>query len=378
MKIAVNTRLLLKNKLEGIGWFTYEVLKRIVKQHPEHEFHFIFDRPYDKEFIFADNVITHHIGPQSRHPVLWYLWFEWSVPLLLKRIKPDVFISPEGYLPLKSKMPMLNVMHDIAYEHYPDTVPNLVSKYYRRYFPLFAKKADLVATVSEFSKKDIVKYYNIPEEKIKVVYNGINEIFAPVSESVKEQTRAKWSAGKPYFLFVGGLYPRKNLANLMLAFDKFKQQHASDIKLLLVGKKAFGAEELENIHSGLKFKDDVVFLGRINSNEELNNIISASIAMTYVSVFEGFGIPCLEAMRCGTAVITSDTSSLPEVCGDAAVYVDPFSIESIAEGMERVVNNPELRIELIEKGKMQAAKFNWDRTASLMWDAIMEVVQPPQ
>jgi glycosyltransferase involved in cell wall biosynthesis len=378
MKIAVNTRLLLKNKLEGIGWFTYEVLKRMVLDHPEHEFHFIFDRPYDKDFIFADNVIPHHIGPQSRHPFLWYLWFEWSVPYLLKRIKPDIFISPEGYLPLKSKVPMLNVMHDIAYEHYPETVPGMVSKYYRRYFPLFARKADLVATVSEFSKQDLVKYYNIPEEKICVVYNGINENFGLVSDAVKEQTRAKWSGGKPYFMFVGGLYPRKNLANLMLAFDKFKQQHTSDIKLLLVGKKAFGAEELERIHKELRHKDDVIFTGRVNSNEELNHIISASIAMTYVSVFEGFGIPCLEAMKCGTAVIASDTSSLPEVCGEAAVLVDPFSIASIAEGMERLVKDPDLRKELIRKGEEQARKFNWERTAGLMWKAVMDIAQPPQ
>lgn len=140
MEIAVNTRLLLKNKMEGIGWFAYETLKRITQQHPEHHFYFIFDRPYADEFIFADNVTPIIIRPQSRHPVLWYIWFEISVRNLINRLKPDIFVSPEGYLPLRTNIKTLNVIHDIAYEHYPETVPYLVGKYYRYFMPKFAKK----------------------------------------------------------------------------------------------------------------------------------------------------------------------------------------------------------------------------------------------
>ncbi len=370
MKIVVNTRLLLKNRMEGIGWFAFETLKRITQQHPEHTFYFIFDRPYSNEFVFADNVKPIVISPPARHPILWYLWFEWSLPNVLKVIKPDVFVSPEGYLTLRTDIPQVNVMHDIAYEHYPETVPWLVRKYYRYYFPKFARKAKVVATVSEFSRQDIIKYYQIPAEKIKVVYNGINENFHEVPETEKLQTRQKWSSGKPYFVFVGGLQPRKNLQKLIEAFIIFKERSASDFKLLLVGKSAYKSNELEAFSRQSIYAEDIIFTGRVESQAELNKIISASYAMTYVSVFEGFGIPCLEAMKCGTAVITSNTSSMPEVCGDAALYVDPHNIESIADGLFKLASDKNLREELIVLGKIQSQKFSWQKTADMFYAII--------
>jgi glycosyltransferase involved in cell wall biosynthesis len=374
MRIAVNTRLLLKNRMEGTGWFAYECLKRITAAHPEHEFHFIFDRPFDTSFVFSENVKPHYIGPPARHPLLWYIWFEFSLPYLLRKIKPDIFLSPESYIPLKTKIPALAVMHDIAYEHYPETVPKLVGRYYRYFFPRFAAKAKLIATVSSYSKQDIVSYYKVPENKVRVVYNGCDESFREISEEEKTATRLKWSDGKSYFMFVGGLYPRKNLKRLIQAFELFKETDQEGTKLLLVGKKAFQAEELEEARDKSPFRQDIIFIGRVEGQKELNSIISASIALTYVSVFEGFGIPCIEAMRCGTAVIASDTSSMPEVCGEAAFYIDPFSIESIAEGMKAVSIDPLLRNDLIEKGQQQYRKFSWDKTAELLWSAAEELL----
>jgi glycosyltransferase involved in cell wall biosynthesis len=375
MIIAVNTRLLLKNKMEGIGWFAFETLKRITVQHPEHHFYFIFDRPYDDSFIFSDNITPLVIGPQSRHPFLWYIWFHWSLALVLRRIKPDLFLSPEGYICLKTNVKTINVMHDIAYEHYPETVPALVKSYYKHFFPMFAKRADRIATVSQYSKNDIVQTYRVSPDKISVVYNGCNEDYQPVSEITKTATRQKWSSGKPYFAYVGSINPRKNIKNLLLAFDAFKIENTSDIKLLLVGKKGFGGDELDKLLSGLNAKTDIHFLGRVEDVQEVKNIISASIALTYISVFEGFGIPCLEAMRCGTAVITSNTSSMPEVCGEAAIYIDPFSVESIKEGMKKITGEPESRQDLITKGFEQAKKFSWQQTADLLWGMVEEVVK---
>jgi glycosyltransferase involved in cell wall biosynthesis len=189
-----------------------------------------------------------------------------------------------------------------------------------------------------------------------------------------EITRQKWSGGKPYYIYVGGINPRKNINNLLLAFDKFKTDSQSDIKLLLVGKKGFGFEETEKALNHLKSKYDIKFLGRIEDSYEVNKLISASIAMTYVSVFEGFGIPCLEAMRCGTAVITSNTSSMPEVCGDAALYVDPLSIESISGALKTLSANAELRQSLVEKGAVQSQKFSWQKTTDLLWEMIEECI----
>ena len=138
MKIAVNTRLLLKNKLEWIGWFSTETLKRITTQHKEHQFYFIFDRKYDDAFIFSDNITPVVIPPQARHPVLYYIWFENSIPRLLKKLQPDLFFSPDGYLSLTTKVRSMNVFHDLNFEHYPADLPFSERTYYRHFFPLYA------------------------------------------------------------------------------------------------------------------------------------------------------------------------------------------------------------------------------------------------
>ncbi len=157
MRIVVNTRLLLKDRLDGIGWFTYETMKRITESHSGHEFIFLFDRPYDREFVFAENVKPVVIGPPARHPVLWYLWFERSVMRALKKEEADVFVSPDGYLPLKSNVPSVSVIHDINFLHRPGDLPFSSRWYYNHYFPKFAAKASMIGTVSEYSKADICR-----------------------------------------------------------------------------------------------------------------------------------------------------------------------------------------------------------------------------
>ncbi|MBU2466725.1 MAG: glycosyltransferase, partial [Bacteroidetes bacterium] len=168
IRIAVNTRLLIKNKLEGIGWFTYENLRRIVKNHPEVDFYFFFDRSPDQEFIFGKNVTALVLQPPARHPFLFVLWFEWSVNRALKQLKPDLFLSPDGYLSLRNNTPDLAVIHDLNFEHFPKDLPFLVRWYYRWFFPRFARKASRIATVSNFSKNDIFKQYGVPLSDIDV------------------------------------------------------------------------------------------------------------------------------------------------------------------------------------------------------------------
>ncbi len=138
MRIAVNTRLLLKGKLEGIGWFTYQTLERMVRDHPEHEFIFFFDRPYDPQFIFASNVTPVVVHPQARHPILFYIWFEWRIPHLLRKYKADLFLSPDSYMSLSTKVPTCLVIHDLAFEHYPEHFVLSHRLYWRHFSPLFA------------------------------------------------------------------------------------------------------------------------------------------------------------------------------------------------------------------------------------------------
>jgi glycosyltransferase involved in cell wall biosynthesis len=373
LKIAVNTRLLLPDKLEGIGWVAYETLKRITRAHPEHEFFFIFDRQWDERFIFSDNVTPIKTGPQARHPFLYYLWFEHSIPRVLKKIKADLFLSPDAYLSIRTKVPSIPIFHDLNFEHYPRDLPFLERKYYRHFFPKYAHKAERIVTVSEFSKKDIVNLYDVSPDKIEVVYNGVNEDFIPLDKHIKEETRQKLTEGLPYFIFVGALHPRKNLSRLFRAFDYFKEQHRTDIKLLVVGNKKYWTKDIRDSFDGMKYKDEVVFSGRMTS-EDLHRAVASALAMAYVSYFEGFGLPIIEAFCCETPVITSNVTSMPEVAGDAALLVDPFSVKSIAEGLEKVALDPEMRKDLVEKGKTRRELFTWKRSAEQLWSVVENVL----
>jgi glycosyltransferase involved in cell wall biosynthesis len=374
MKIAINTRLLLKDKLEGIGWFTYETLSRITRQHKEHEFYFIFDRPFSEQFIFSENIQPVVVFPQARHPFLYYLWFEYSIPRILNKIKPDLFLSPDGYLSLSTNIKSLQVIHDLNFEHYPHDLPYFELKYYSYFFPRFARRADRIATVSQYSKSDIMKLYNIPSWKIDVVYNGASDSFKPLPENERKRVMEKWTEGKPYFVFVGALHPRKNLVNLFKAFDSFSNSKSEGIKLLIVGEKMWWTNDIRQAYESMKHKDKVIFSGRLGFGE-LTKVVASALALTYVSNFEGFGIPIMEAFYAGTPVITSNVTSMPEVAGDAALLVNPFSVESISDALLSISSDENLRKLLIEKGNVRKTMFTWQQSADRLWQSVEKTVQ---
>jgi glycosyltransferase involved in cell wall biosynthesis len=373
VKIAVNTRFLIKNKLEGIGWFTYETMKRIVKEHPEHEFWFFFDRNFHKEFVFADNVKPIIVPPPARHPILWYIWFEYQVTRILKHIKPDIFVSTDGFLSTRTNTPQLSVIHDINFAHNPQDIPYITRNYYNKWFPRFANKASRIATVSEYSKNDISSTYNISPNKIDVLYNGANELYVPIMDFQKKIIKTKYSQGEDYFIFVGALHPRKNVPGLLSAFELFKNKTNSSIKLIIVGEAMFLTDAIKKVYNRMKHRDDVVFTGRLEASE-LRYLMAAALALTFVPYFEGFGIPVLEAIYCQIPVLASNTTSIPEVGGEGALYVNPHSIDSISSGMIEIYTNEQLRDKLIEKGKLQKEKFSWQQTASKLWNSIEQTI----
>jgi len=374
MVIAVNTRLLLKGKLEGIGWFTYETLKRMTLNHPEHEFIFIFDRPYNQDYVFAENVEPVVVGPPTRHPVLWYLWFDYRIPKVLKKYKADVFLSPDGYLSQRTDVPQLGVIHDINFVHRPDDLPWLKAKYYNHYFPRFARIAKRLSTVSFYSKEDISRSFKVDYDKIDVVYDGINQIFEPISEEEKIKVRNKYTGGADYFLFVGALHPRKNVSGLLRAFDAFKSVDGKSTKLVIVGGQMHKTGDIFETFENMRFKKDVVFTGRVPTSE-LHDIFGGALALTFVPFFEGFGIPVVEAMSAGIPVICSNTTSIPEVGGNAVLYADPLKIDQITDAMLKIEKDAELRQELIQKGFIQKDKFSWDETARLLWMSVEKALQ---
>ncbi|MFN3918217.1 MAG: glycosyltransferase family 4 protein [Flavobacteriales bacterium] len=368
MNIAINTQLLIKDKLEGIGWFEYETLKRITKANPQHNFFFIFDRKWDDSFIFSENVTPLKTSVPSRHPFLWYYRFHIEIPQLLKKHKIDLFYSPDGWnVPKKYKS--IIALHDLNFWHFPDNLPGLTSRYYKKYFPRYAKDAKRIVTVSEYSKHDIVDSFSIDPKVVDVVYNAASEVFTPLNTEDKNKAKAKFSKEQDYFAFVGALNPRKNLQSLMLAFDKFCQQSNPNINLVIAGEAMFENTSFKKAYQALEYKNRVHFANRLK-REDVALLIGGAKALLLPSKFEGFGIPIVEAMNCDVPVLTSNTSCMPEIAGDAAYFVNPLSIESITLGLSELYHNDALRNSLIEKGKIQRKKYSWNKTAELLWQSI--------
>jgi glycosyltransferase involved in cell wall biosynthesis len=373
MKIAVNTRFLLPDYLEGYGYFVFEVFKHLTNKYPEHQFIFIFDRPFDSRFVFSSNITPVVVGPPARHPLLWKYWYDVKIPSILKKHKADVFVSVDGICSLKTSIPQSLVIHDIAFLHYPSHIKRSHLYFFRKYIPRFLQKASSIATVSEFSKKDILTHYKTEAEKINVVYSAAKEVFEPVSAEVAAATKKKYTDGTEYFLYIGAIHPRKNLVNLLKAFSIFKKRLKSNMKLVLAGRLAWKYDSFIQNLKKYKFKEDVILLGYL-SEEELVKITGSAYALVYPSLLEGFGVPVLEAMRCHVPVLTSSGSSMEEIAKDAALYADAKNFEDIADKMMLIYKDEKLRKELIEKGKIIADQYSWQRTAELLWQSILKAV----
>jgi glycosyltransferase involved in cell wall biosynthesis len=373
MKIAVNTRFLLKNQLEGYGWFTYEILKRMVAAHPDDEFYFFFDRPYDARFVFAANVKPIVLFPPARHPFLFIWWFEWSVAQALKRIQADVFLSTDSFCTLRTTVPTCLVVHDIAWATGERRVKGLEQWYYETFAPRFFQKATQIITVSEFVKQDLLqKFDTITPEKIKVCYNGCRSEFKPCTATEKARIKAQYTEGGDFFIFVGAVHPRKNVHRLIAAFDAFKTATGLAHKLLIVGRFAWQTGDVKTHFDKAKHQKDILFTGYV-PDEDLPLLVAAATAVTYVSLSEGFGIPILEGLNCDVPVLTSTTSSMPEVAGDAALLVNPESIDAIKTALIRLATDTALRHDLIEKGRIQRQKFSWDKSAETLYGQLVSM-----
>ena len=372
MRIAINTRLLIHNKMDGIGWFTAETARRMVTAHPEHRFFFFFDRKPSPEFLFANNVTPVVLCPQARHPVLWYLIFEWSTRRALKKHKIELYLTPDGMMPLHPPVPTLTVIHDLNFEHADGNLKTSHQRYMRHYYPRFAAQATRVATVSDYSKQDIAETYAIPLEKIDVVYDGAHSNYRPHSDEEKAAIRSRYTDGKPYIIFISTILKRKHLANLLKAFDLVKEEW-QELKLVVVGSKVWWQDELADAYDNLRHQADVIMPGHVEP-EDLSALLSASEMLVYPSYFEGFGIPILEAMYAETAVVASKTTSMPEVGGDAVHYIDPHDPDDIAHAIIDL-RSEEVRMQLIECGRRQRTKFSWERTSNLLWDSLMKIIE---
>lgn len=363
MRIAVNTRFLRKDYLEGYGYFIHELFRRITVNNPGHEFIFISDQPPDARFIYSKNITPVVAGPPARHPLLWKFWYDIRIPWLLKKYKADLFVSCDGFASLRCPVPQCLVLHDLAYLHYPAGINRTQRAFYKRFIPQFIRTADRVLTVSEFSRKDIVRHFPFAADKTAVLYNGIRPEFRPLDWETKQTVKEKYTGGKEYFLYTGSVHPRKNLMGLLKAFSLFKKRQQSSLRLVIAGRLAWQYASFTESLATYKYRSDVILTGYL-PEAELAALTGAAYALVYPSFFEGFGLPVAEAMQAGVPVICSEHSAMEEIAAGAALLANPSDPASIAEKMMRLYKDESLRAGLIAKGTARARAFSWENAAT--------------
>ncbi len=295
------------------------------------------------------------------------LWTQWRLPLdlYIHKPRPDVFFSPTHYAPRFSPVPTVMSVMDLSYLYFPDLFKKSDLMQLQSWTAYSVKKAKRVLTISNSSRDDIIKEYGVESDKVTTIYPGIKDTLSLVPHVYgMNELESKYGISKKFVLFVGTLQPRKNIARLIEAFSTLKTQDAKlkGLELVIVGKKGWLYEDILAAPQRLGVEDRVKFLEGV-TDEELAIFYKNALCCVLPSLYEGFGLPVLEAMQHGCPVITSNVSSLPEAGGDAALYVDPENVTDIAEKIEKLVNDEKLRHELVEKGYRQVKKFSWEKTA---------------
>lgn len=294
-----------------------------------------------------------------------------SVDLLCQVYDIDILYSFNPAI--NSSMPCKKILtiHDMIPLIFPEWFDRATFNTFDRDIRRSAIEADKIIAMSQSTKRDIIKYYGVDEEKIEVVYSGIQPAVLNAQEDI--DVRKKYGIRGPYILSVCTIEPRKNLEGLLSAFCMYKSKYPdSDLQLVLTGKNGWIPETVKDIRNKGKNDNDIILTGYVSS-DDLAMLMKKALAMAYVSFYEGFGLPVLEGMAAGKAVITSDTSSMPEVGGDAVIYCNPYDRESIAAAIERVVNDDSYRKELEKKAVERAKEFAYTKTAQQVIKILREV-----
>ncbi len=360
MRIGINARLLLRDRLEGIGWHAWEIIRRLTQNHPGHEFILFYDRREGILIPEGKNIHTVVQFPPSRHPLLIWWWCR-ALGLACVHHRIDVFYSPEVLMPSGSSIPCLITIHDLSPLVLAHSLPLAHRWYYQYYTKKNAQEAAHLFTVSQFTRSEIIRILCVQPEKLSVVYNAARPSFRPIPES--ERVRNRFTDGKPYFIYIGALHQRKNVDKIIEAFDVFKKREGSNYKLMLAGKFMGKHRRIRTALAKSGNKADILFPGYVPEND-LSLLIAGAEAMINLSEYEGFGMPLVEAFQSGTPVIAADRSCYPEICGDACLLVDPYDIPAVVEAMQRAMQN---RKALSAAGFLQAGKYDWEESAEQVW-----------
>jgi glycosyltransferase involved in cell wall biosynthesis len=367
MRVAIDAR---KIHDFGIGTYIRNLLRHLAQ----------LDR--DSEYVLlcqeTDLGVAAQLGPNFRtvlEPSPNYsLREQFHVPWLLRRERPDLFHAPHYVLPPATRCRSVVTIHDCIHLMFPQYLPNRAAYVYARASMWSAaRQAHRILTVSEASKRDIVHFFNVPPEKVVVAYNAIEERFAVTpSEEAIARVRERYQLDHQFILYVGNIKPHKNLVRLIEAFDQLRRRGFDHLKLLIIGDEISKLPALRRAVHSHKLHKQVRFLGYLQ-DETLAILYRLASLFVFPSLYEGFGLPPLEAMASGTPVVTSNVSSMPEVTGDAAVLIDPYNVDSIVDGMAKVLSDPALSAELRAKGIARAREFSWARSVRRTQEVYQEV-----
>ena len=357
MLIGIDASRTVVARRTGTERYSLEITRALIESAPEHQFVLYFNQPPPPGLLPGGGRVRWRVIPARR------LWSVGRLSLELRARPPDVLFVPAHSLPPLAPSASVATIHDLGYLAFPGEHPPATRLLRDAANRWSAARARRVIAISAATQRDLVRCYGTPLEKIDVVHHGHDPAFRSVLDrGLLEAVRARHGLDVPYVLFVGTLHPRKNLERLLRAFDRVVGRVQQPLTLALAGGIGWHEGRLRRALAALRAPDRVRVLGYV-PDQDLPALMSGALALAFPSLYEGFGLPALEAMACGTPVLASNTSSLPEVVGDAGLLVGPLDVDAIANGLERLVQDADLRRELAARGLSRAAGFTWERAA---------------
>lgn len=362
MNIAINTLSLNRTKA-GMGNYIWNLVNCLASIDRKNGYYiFVSDRNKHLFDIKRGNFKIIKVGRRFSEGPLRFLWEQFALPKCIKKLDIDILHSPGFVIPFFSKAKNVLTIADLTFIKYPRVHTLIKQKYFGWLIPHSIKKSDRVISISESTKKDILELIDTNPEKIDVIHLAHGKEFNMKNKkNAKNALKTKYGIKPPFLLFVGMIEPRKNLGGVLMALANLKKEGMPH-KIVIVGKKGWKYKGVFKTIRELKLGDNVVFTGYV-PDADLPIFYNSAEVFMYPCLYEGFGIPILEAMACGCPVITSNISSMPEVAGNAAILVNPESVEEIKQAMKRVISDSKLRADMIRKGMINVKRFNWEKTA---------------
>ncbi|RJQ33529.1 MAG: glycosyltransferase family 1 protein [Actinobacteria bacterium] len=357
MKITIDASGALGNRT-GVGNYIYNLVNNLcdIGQENQYQLYFNYVRPKENPFIGFNQV-------KNRFPVKFSRYLNKFFPIEICTGKVDIFHGPNYFVPQKTKAKRVVTIHDLGFILYPDAMLGNDASYYLKKVPKLIEESDHVITISKSTKKDLIEQLGVAKEKISVTHMAAGEDFKPIDDKRRLKTTLnKYQLPDKYLLAVATLEPRKNISTLVKALSVLKKSKKLTQKLVVVGGSGWKSDSLSKEIKEYGLEDEIIFPGFIGQ-EDLPFIYNACSLFLFPSIYEGFGIPLLEALSCGKPCISSNTSSMPEVAGDAAILIDPLDANSWADNIVDLLENPAKEEDLSKKALIQTQKFSWQKTA---------------